>query len=207
MKPAIRVVLPAAGALLAVAGGAALVCTGGQCIVPAVDAAGLSVAHGWRTAWLDGLAASITWAGSLFLLVPLALLLATPDARRRGWRAASFVPLALLSSATLAHLTKVAVSRPRPELFPPLTTMPADASFPSAHAMQVTALVMAYLLRPGARPGIAAWLAGGALVMLVGLSRIHLQVHFPSDVIFGMLAAALLVLALRELPPWRGDAA
>jgi membrane-associated phospholipid phosphatase len=43
--------------------------------------------------------------------------------------------------------------------------------------------------------------------MLVGLSRIHLQVHFPSDVIVGMLAAALLVLALRELPPWRGEAA
>jgi membrane-associated phospholipid phosphatase len=207
MKPALRVILPAAGAALAMAGGAALVCAGGQCIVPAVDAAGLSLAHGWRTAWLDGLAASITWGGSLFVLVPLALLFAALDARRRGWKVASFVPFALMASAALAHLAKIAVSRPRPELFPPLTTMPADASFPSAHAMQVTALVLAYLLRPGARPGLVAWLAGGALVSLVGLSRIHLQVHFPSDVIVGTLAAALLVLALRELPPWRGEAA
>jgi tellurite resistance protein TerC len=36
----------------------------------------------------------ITWAGSLFMLVPLALLFAALDARRRGWKVASFVPFA-----------------------------------------------------------------------------------------------------------------
>jgi hypothetical protein len=118
MKPALRVVLPAAGAALAMAGGAALVCAGGQCIVPAVDAAGLSLAHGWRTAWLDGLAASITWGGSLFVLVPLALLFAALDARRRGWKVASFVPLALMASAALAHLAKYRRVAPAPGTFP-----------------------------------------------------------------------------------------
>ena len=203
MTPALRVLLPGAAALGALAIGAAWVCPDRQCLVPAMDAGGLATAHAWRSAWLDALAMGITWAGSLFVLIPLALLQATLDARRFGWKAASFVPLALMGSAALAHLAKVAVSRPRPELFPPLATMPPDASFPSAHAMQVTALVLAYFLRPGVRPGLVAWLAGGVLVALVGLSRIHLQVHYPSDVIVGMLAAALLVLALRALPVWR----
>ena len=42
-----------------------------------------------------------------------------------------------------------------------------------------------------------------ALVLVVGLSRLHLQVHYPSDVAFGTLAAALLVASLRFLPAWQ----
>lgn len=204
-SPTLRA-LPAIAAGLAMAGGAMLVCPGGQCVVPAVDATGLSLAHGWRSAWLDMFAASVTWAGSLYVLLPLALVLAWRDARLCGWKRAAFLPLALLGAAAVVHLAKLIVARPRPDLFPPLTMMPTDASFPSAHAMQVTALVLALLLRPGFRPGGAAWSAGVALVALVGLSRIYLQVHFPSDVLIGIAVGALLVLALRELPFWRREA-
>ncbi len=203
MKPVLRATLAVTGALLSLAGGAALVCPGARCIVPAIDVAGLTLAHGWRSAWLDVLAASVTRGGSLLVLAPLALLLAALDARGRGWRLACFPLFALASATALAQLAKLHVARPRPELFPPLATMPADASFPSAHAMQVTALVLAYLLRPGTRPSLAAWLFGAGLVSMIGLTRIYLQVHFPSDVLAGVLAAVLLLLALRELPPWR----
>jgi membrane-associated phospholipid phosphatase len=198
-----RVLLPGAGALLVLTAGAVLLCPGGQCAVPALDASGLAAAHASRSAWLDALARGITWAGSLLVLLPVALLFAWRKSRHTGWRLASFLPLALLSATAMANLAKYLVLRPRPEFFPPLAPMPADASFPSAHAMQVTALVLAYLLRPGARPGVGEWLAGAALVLLVSYSRIHLQVHFPSDVLVGSLAAALLVLSLRELPVWR----
>jgi undecaprenyl-diphosphatase len=84
-----------------------------------------------------------------------------------------------------------------------LIAMPADASFPSAHAMQATALVAAWLLRPGARLAYAEALAGGLLVATVALSRVYLQVHFPSDVVLGMIAALLWVMALRGLPLWQ----
>jgi len=93
--------------------------------------------------------------------------------------------------------------RPRPDLYPPLVPMPEDWSFPSAHAVQVTAFALAWLLRPGTSPGrieIVVFLAAAALV---GVSRPYLQVHFPSDVIAGAILAALWVLLLRRLPEWR----
>jgi tellurite resistance protein TerC len=47
--------IPGAGALLVLTAGAVLVCPGGQCAVPALDASGLAAAHASRSAWLDGL--------------------------------------------------------------------------------------------------------------------------------------------------------
>lgn len=204
MTPTFRGLLLGAAALLTLAAGAAGVCPGNRCTVPALDAAGLGAAHEWRAAWLDVLAQGVTWAGSLWVLLPLAVLVAWRLSRQEGWQPASFVPAALLAATALAYLTKLAVLRPRPELFPPLVGMPTDASFPSAHAMQVSALVLALLLRPGARPGIAAWVAGMGLIGVVAASRVYLQLHFPSDVLAGIAVAVMLVLALRSLSFWRG---
>lgn len=184
----------AAAAVASLAVGAFLVCPAGDCSALVVDAAGLALAQGWQARWLDAGLAALTWLGSLYVLIPLSLLLAWQ--MPRPWR--GFLPLAVAGAAALAHLAKLIVMRPRPELFPSLVDMPADASFPSAHAMQATALAVAWLLRPGARPGIGPMLAAAGLVLLVSLSRIHLQVHFPSDVFFGVAAGACWALALRN---------
>ncbi|MBS1137328.1 MAG: phosphoesterase pA-phosphatase-like protein [Proteobacteria bacterium] len=154
----------------------------------------------WDHAGLDALFTAVTWLGSLAVLLPLALLLWW---RRRGERSASFVALALIGASALGHLVKLIAARPRPDLYPPLVPMPEDWSFPSAHAVQVTAFALAWLLRPGTSPGrieIVVFLAAAALV---GVSRPYLQVHFPSDVIAGAILAALWVLLLRRLPEWR----
>ena len=164
------------------------------------DHAGLALAHAARVPWLDALFTAVTWLGSLAVLLPLALLLWW---RRRGERSASFVALALIGASALGHLVKLIAARPRPDLYPPLVPMPEDWSFPSAHAVQVTAFALAWLLRPGTSPGrieIVIFLAAAALV---GVSRPYLQVHFPSDVIAGAILAALWVLLLRRLPEWR----
>jgi membrane-associated phospholipid phosphatase len=164
------------------------------------DHAGLALAHAAQAPWLDNLFAAVTWLGSLAVLLPLALLLWW---RRRGERSACFVALTLIGASALGHLAKLIAARPRPDLFPSPIPMPEDASFPSAHAMQVTAFALAWLLRPGTSPGrieIAVLLATAALV---AISRLYLQVHFPSDVIAGVLAATLWVLLLRRLPAWR----
>ncbi len=164
------------------------------------DAAGLSLFHSLRAGWLDSLFPVLTWLGSLVVLLPLALLAWW---WRRGDRCASFVLVALVSASALGHLVKLLAARPRPDLFPSLIPMPEDWSFPSAHAVQVTAFVLAWLLRPGVSPGRAeiAVLLAAALQVIV--SRLYLQVHFPSDVIAGILLAALWVPLLRRLPAWR----
>lgn len=193
----------AIAALLVLASGALLVCPEPRCAVPAIDAAGLTALDAWRTGWLDRGFMIVTWLGSLYVLLPAALLQAWRASRGTPPRAAAFVPAALIGAAILARLAKLAIERPRPDLFPALIAMPNDASFPSAHAMQATALVAAWLLRPGARFAYGEALAGGLLIASVALSRVHLQVHFPSDVAFGMVVALLWVMALRGLPLWQ----
>ena len=58
----------------------------------------------------------------------------------------------------------------------------------------------------GAQPGRAEIAVLIAAVALVFVSRLYLQVHFPSDVAAGAVLATLWVLFLRRLPAWRGNA-
>ncbi len=164
------------------------------------DYIGLALAHEARAPWLDSFFLAITWLGSLAVLLPLAVLVWW----WRGDKKASFVLLALISSSALVHVVKLIALRPRPEFFPPLITMPGDASFPSAHAMQVTAFAVAWLMQPGKSPGLAEGFFLLIVVTIVCISRLYLQVHFPSDVVVGVMFAALWVLFLRKLLAWRG---
>ncbi|MEW5771449.1 MAG: phosphatase PAP2 family protein [Pseudomonadota bacterium] len=181
--------------------GAALVCPLGECGVGGFDRAGLALAHVWRSEAVDAWAGGITWFGSLAVLLPLALLAAWQLRRAGSGRAALFVPAALLGAATLSHAVKLWVARPRPELFSHLAPLPADWSYPSAHAMQATALALSLWLVLARRRGggVSLALALGTGVLLVGLSRIYLQVHYPSDVLAGALAAAFWVMGLHAL--------
>lgn len=137
------------------------------------------------------------------ILVPLYALatvglwfLARPYGPTR-WKRASASALvaaavALLANQVISHLWE----RPRP-----FTTHPAlthvlggrttDPSFPSDHA--AAAFAIAFAVLAFSRWGGALFLAGAALI---GLSRIALGMHYPSDVLGGMLvglAAAALV--------------
>jgi len=184
--------------LAVLAAGAWLVCPQGQCATTAIDHAGLGLAHDLRSTSLDRWVPALTWLGSLAVLLPVTALAALFLWRGRHRRAAGFLMLALLGASALSHLLKLAVMRPRPDLFPAWTAMPADWSYPSAHAMQITALAVAVVFVAGRQR--ALWvLPLGSAVLLVGLSRIYLQVHFPSDVLAGTLAAALWVGGLHVL--------
>ncbi|MBK8768374.1 MAG: phosphatase PAP2 family protein [Burkholderiaceae bacterium] len=97
----------------------------------------------------------------------------------------------------LAHAGKLLVVRPRPDLYPALIAMPAEFSFPSAHAMQITAFALAWVAAAGWRPGWAGAAAAASIILVVALSRLYLQVHFPSDVAIGVIAGAAWVIGLR----------
>ena len=184
-----------AGGLATLAGGAWVVCPQGQCAVPELDRMGLALAHAGRGDLLDTWMPVVTWAGSLLVLVPLIALAALVLARGGRGREAGFLVLSLVGASAFSHLAKLAVERPRPDLFAAWTTMPADWSYPSAHAMQVTAVVLAcafVFAQRRAKWGVV--LAG--IVLLVGLSRLYLQVHFPSDVAAGVIASAFWVAGL-----------
>jgi membrane-associated phospholipid phosphatase len=177
--------------------GAQMVCRGAACTASNLDNQILATLHAWRQPWLDTLLANATWLGSILVLLPLAIALAWHYRKNSPRKAVWLLPIGVAGAWLLATATKLLVSRPRPELYPSLVAMPADWSFPSAHAMQVTAFAMGWLLMPGVRLGWVIIGAATSLVIMVGVSRLYLQVHFPSDVLAGVIASAAWMAGLR----------
>ena len=105
-------------------------------------------------------------------------------------------------------LLKVMFSRERPRLFDKIA-LPTGYSFPSGHAMSavgiygVIAAALIALYPRARRPVIAAAIA---LIAMIGLSRIYLGVHWPSDVIGGFLGGVPpLVVSIHLIHHPRGD--
>jgi undecaprenyl-diphosphatase len=129
---------------------------------------------------------------------------------RRAWWTAAWLVAAAALVAPLTTLLKELTGRQRPP-FAGGGAGYQSLSFPSGHASGVAALVTVALvlawplLAPTAR---RAWLAAGvALVVLVGLTRIWLGVHYLSDVIggwaFGLGWTLLMALLFGALPGGR----
>lgn len=129
-----------------------------------------------------------------FLVVISAIFLAVSN----RVRTALFVIAATSSGAMLSGLLKLGFDRPRPDLIPHLTHV-YSASFPSGHAM-ISAVVYLTLGALLAREVSGIWLKVFVIVVaaivsgLVGLSRLYLGVHWPSDVLAGWAAGALWAL-------------
>ncbi len=179
--------------------GARAVCPEAACRVPDFDRSALDTLHALRRPWLDTVMAASTWLGSIVVLAPCAAALAWRR-WRSGRRGDAHLLLAALGGAWLfAHAAKLLVARPRPDLHEALVSIPADLSFPSAHTMQIAAFAFAWLLASKVRPGAVAIVAAISAVLLVALSRLYLQVHFPSDVIVAAMAGVAWVAGLRLL--------
>lgn len=182
---------------LAVWLGARAVCPGGICRALDFDRELLAALYALQQPWLNAFFGAATWLGSISVLLPLALALAWRYQRRGQCANALLLPLAVGGARLLAHAGKWLVVRPRPDLYPALIPMPAEPSFPSAHAMQITAFAFAWVLAAGSRPGWPILAAAALTILVVALSRLYLQVHFPSDVMIGMIAGAAWAIGLR----------
>ena len=119
--------------------------------------------------------------------------------RRSAWWTALWLVGACALGTLLQQALKAAVGRPRP-IWPDPVDSAHYASFPSGHAMTATVvlgLLLWLLRRHGA--GRVLWRTAVALaavsVVGVGLTRVWLGVHWPSDVLGGWLLGATLAAA------------
>lgn len=134
-----------------------------------------------------------TWLGSLWVLAPLALICALALRRSGHPRCAWAVVLGLGGAALIATIVKALVARPRP----PVAHLQkvSGFSFPSGHAIQAGAFWLALVLAlraAGTRPALVLLAAavGAAVVAAVAASRVYLGVHYPGDVIAGIVLGA-----------------
>jgi undecaprenyl-diphosphatase len=177
--------------------GASVVCPDGMCRALDSDHELLAALHALQRPWLDAILKAATWLGSIAVLLPVTLALAWRYRDRAPPGAALLLPIAVGGAWLLAHAGKLLVARPRPDLYPALISMPADPSFPSAHALQITAFAFAWVAGVSSRHRWAGVVAAASIILAVALSRLYLQVHFPSDVVIGMIAGAAWAIGLR----------
>jgi undecaprenyl-diphosphatase len=155
-----------------------------------------SLAASFRYPALVPAARLVTLLGDWPVLLPLTaaatlILFLAASARR----AILFLAI-VLSGRLLVEVQKIELARQRPDIAGRLAHV-TSLSFPSAHAAysMITWLAFALLVAPPARRGAAVAAAVG-LALTVGLTRLVLHVHWPSDVIGGWAFGAGWTLLL-----------
>ena len=203
-----RLLLLFAGLLLPLWGFGALAEELHEGVVFAFDAPLLLFARELASHGFDRFFVAISALGYEWGVVPVDLVLIAWLGLKRWKREGLFAGLALGGSALLNLATKQWFARERPSLWAsiaPETTY----SFPSGHAMgSMTLASVAVMLAWHTRWRVPVSLAGMAFVLLVGMSRVYLGVHYPSDILAGWCAAgawsvACYLLVFRERVPWR----
>ena len=143
-----------------------------------------------RCDWLTGIICAVTIMGNkgLIWLALLLFLLIYPKTRKLGMVAG----LSFLLCVGVAEIIKNLVMRPRPFLtiaeLVPLVKPPQSYSFPSVHT--VSSFSVAWILF-WSKEGKAVRYTVFAFALLMAFSRLYVGVHYPSDVLTGILLAFL----------------
>lgn len=149
--------------------------------------------HHLRTPLLDTYFSTITWIGSLWLLIPLFVLYMITYGATHPMMAKMFTILfwgTIITTYTLKYL----LERKRPHFYAPYGEVPIDPSFPSAHSAQIAAFAIALglsLFASDIEMQRSAITVLTLIVLSVFASRMYLQVHFPTDVIGGFIIALI----------------
>ena len=189
------VVLPVVAAALLGVG--ALVLMAGPASVAALDTLLLRVAYSVPLAPAPEISFLVTTLGDTDTALAVSGAAAAGLLVLRHWREAAALGLAIALTQGLVALLKGLVSRPRPAENE-FVAGASGFSFPSGHSatsMALYATLTVLVLRAcRGKARVAVALVGVVLILAVGLSRVYLGAHYPSDVLAGWITGGLLVL-------------
>ena len=153
-----------------------------------------------HTPWLDAVMKNITHLGDsgIFWILTGLALFCFKKTRRMGF----CVLLSLAGGLLIGNIfLKNLVARDRPCWIDPtiqlLVASPKDFSFPSGHTMASFEAAVSILLY-NRRWGAAALV----LAALIAFSRLYLFVHFPSDVLTGLVLGTVIAVAVHKIVEW-----
>jgi undecaprenyl-diphosphatase len=158
--------------------------------------------------WLEEAARDVTALGSFSVLGLLVAIIAGYLILAGRKRLGALIIASAAGAATLSTLLKIVFDLPRPEATG--LTRVFTASFPSGHATASAAVFLTIGALLALRAGRRAerWFYGTVaiiLVLMIGMSRVYLGVHYPTDVLAGWLigtgwaiACVLVARAIRR---------
>lgn len=148
--------------------------------------------------WLEESARDVTALGGFTLLSFLTIVGVIGLLRSRRRREALILATVMVSGQVASELLKLAYSRPRPALVPHGSIVYSN-SFPSGHSALsaagylMLAVILAGMLRRRASVAMT-YVTAVLIVAAVGVSRVYLGVHWPSDVAAGWALGATFAL-------------
>ena len=144
-----------------------------------------------QTPWLEHLMVEVTMLGTWIVVLSIVSIAALFLWLTRHRYSAVLLLVATAGGIGLNNILKVGFSRPRPRIFE-WGTMVSSWSFPSGHAMSATVVYMtvAYLaarLQTRHVARLATLAVAAAIIAVICFSRLYLGVHYPSDVVAGVI--------------------
>jgi undecaprenyl-diphosphatase len=148
--------------------------------------------------WIEEMMRDFTALGSTGVLTVLVLTVIGFLTMTGKGHSALTIALCVLGGVLVSQSMKWAYARPRPDLVPHGAEV-YSASFPSGHSMMSAVVYLtlgALLARTQAGHAVKIYILGVAvaLTLLVGVSRVYLGVHWPTDVLAGWFLGGLWAL-------------
>ena len=157
-------------------------------------------------AWLEDSMIDLTAIGGPTVLGLTVVIVAGFLVLQTRYRTALVVAITSFSAELLSNVMKHTFNRPRPSVVPHLREV-FSSSFPSGHAMEsaIVYLTLGAILMRAAESRITKiyiFATAVLLTSLVGISRVYLGVHYPSDVVAGWCAGLAWALFCWAAAAW-----
>ncbi len=174
---------------------------------PGFDIAARDAIHGYARPWLTSVMRAASVAGGGWVLWPGGAVVVAWLARAARGREAARFAITVAGGNFVNEAMKLWFHRPRPEAwfgYP----LPATYSFPSGHAFVSCCFCLCLaevLIRDRWPPAgkAAVWGAALGCTLTIGLSRVYLGVHYPTDVLGGYAAAIAWIGLIRVVLKFR----
>lgn len=156
--------------------------------------------------WFEMSVMDISALGGFAVLALVTLLAVGYLLSLKRWPDALMLLVATLGGTAISEGLKMGFNRPRPDLVAHIVET-TSMSFPSGHAMlsAVTYLTLGALLaRTQERRQLRGYILGAAILvtLLIGMSRVYLGVHWPTDVLAGWCLGAAWALICWVAATW-----